>query len=45
MSAEGKQGKQYIISVLFRNILTCLYKTTTSNFFEVESPSLLQYLA
>ena len=45
MSAEGKQGKQYIISVLFRNILTCLYKNTTSNFFEVESPSLLQYLA
>ena len=24
-------GKQYIVSVLFRNILTCLYGNTTSN--------------
>ena len=38
-------GKQYIISVLFRNILTRLYGNTTSNLFEVEPPSLLQYLA
>ena len=35
MSAKGKQ---YIISVLFRKILTCLYENTTSNFFEVEPP-------
>ena len=42
MSAKGKQ---YIISVLFRNIPTCLYENTTSNLFEVEPLSLLQYLA
>lgn len=38
-------GKQYIVSVLFRNILTCLYGNTTSEFFEIEPPTLLEYLA
>jgi len=38
-------GKQYIVSVLMRNILTCLYGNTTSEFFQVDPPTLLQYLA
>ena len=38
-------GKQYIISALFRNILTCLYGNTTSMFFELDPPTLHEYLA
>lgn len=37
-------AKQYIVSALFRNILTCLYGNTTSKFFQLEPPSLLEYL-
>ena len=38
-------GKQYIISALFRNILTCLYGNATSMFFELDPPTLHEYLA
>lgn len=38
-------GKQYVVSALFRNILTCLYGNLTSEFFGLEPPTLLQYLA
>lgn len=38
-------GKQYIVCALFRNILTCLYGNSTSDFFEVQPPSLQGYLA
>ena len=34
--------KQYIVSVLFRNILTCLYGNTTSEFFQIEPPTLME---
>ena len=38
-------AKQYIVSALFRNILTCLYGNTTSEFFQIEPPTLTEYLA
>lgn len=38
-------ANQYIVSALFRNILTCLYSNTTSEFFKIEPPTLLEYLA
>ena len=38
-------GKQYIVTALFRNVLTCLYGNSTSEFFQLEPPTLLEYLA
>ena len=38
-------AKQYIVSTLFRNILTCLYSNTTSELFYIEPPTLMEYLA
>jgi len=38
-------GKQYILSALFRNILTCLYGNSTSLFFELHAPTIDHYLA
>lgn len=38
-------GKQYIVSALFRNIITCLYGNSTSTFFDLDPPTILQYLA
>lgn len=38
-------GKQYIVSALFRNILTCLYGNLASDFFEIQPPSLIEYLS
>jgi len=33
-------GKMYIVCALLRNALTCLYGDTTSEFFELDPPSL-----
>ena len=38
-------AKQYIVSALFKNILTCIYGNSTSAFFQLEPPTLLEYLA
>ena len=38
-------GKQYIVAALFRNILTCLYGNTTSTFFQLDPPTVQDYLA
>ena len=38
-------GKQYIVLVLFRNILTCLYSNTTSTHFQLDPPTVQDYLA
>ena len=38
-------AKQYMVSALFRNILTCLYGNATSEFFQNESPTPMEYLA
>lgn len=37
-------GKQYIVSALFRNVLTCLYGNNTSKYFQLEPPTLQDYL-
>ena len=37
-------GKQYIVSALFRNIITCLYGNTTCKYFELDPPTLHDYL-
>ena len=37
-------GKQYIVSALFRNIITCLYGNITSKYFELDPPTLHDYL-
>ena len=37
-------AKQYIVCALFRNILTCLYGNSTSAFFQLDPPTLLEYL-
>ena len=36
-------GKFYLVSALFRNVLTCMYHNQTSKFFGVEPPTLYEY--
>ena len=36
--------KQYIVSALFRNIITCLYGNITCKYFELDPPTLHDYL-
>lgn len=38
-------GKQYIVSALMRNAITCLYGNSTSKFFQVDPPTLQNYFA
>ena len=38
-------GKQYIVSALLRNALTCLYGNQTSQFFGLDPPHVLEYFA
>ena len=38
-------GKQYILSSLFRNILTCLYGNSTSSYFQLDPPTIDNYLS
>ena len=38
-------GKMYIVSGLLRNALTCLYGNSTSQFFDIQPPSLEDYFA
>ena len=36
-------GKMYIVCAILRNALTCMYKNTTSRFFELEPPTIQKY--
>lgn len=36
-------GKMYIVSAILRNALTCLYGNLTSNFFQLDPPTLQGY--
>ena len=36
-------GKMYVVSALLQNALTCLYGNETSQYFELDSPSLQDY--
>ena len=36
-------GKTYVVCALMRNALTCLYGNQTSEFFELDPPSLQEY--
>ena len=36
-------GKMYIVCALLRNALTCLYGNQTSEFFDLEPPTLEEY--
>ena len=38
-------GKIYMVSTLRRNALTCLYGNDTSEFFELDPPTLRDYFA
>ncbi|CAH3023901.1 unnamed protein product [Porites evermanni] len=38
-------GKQYIVCALLRNVLTCLYGNITSDHFQLEPPTVQDYLA
>lgn len=38
-------GKMYVVCALLRNALTCLYGNQTSDFFELDPPSLQDYFA
>ena len=38
-------GKMYIVSALLQNALTCLYGNQTSSFFDLEPPTLEEYLS
>lgn len=38
-------GKMYIVCVLLRNALTCLYGNSTSEFFNLDPPTLQEYFA
>lgn len=37
-------GKHYIVAALFRNTLTCLYGNTASAFFQLDPPTVQDYL-
>ena len=36
-------GKMYVVCAILRNALTCLYGNQTSEFFEMEPPTLQEY--
>ena len=36
-------GKMYIVCALLRNAITCLYGNQTSEFFDLEPPTLEEY--
>ena len=38
-------GKMYIVCALLRNEITCLYGNTTSEYFQLQPPSLHETLA
>ena len=38
-------AKMYVVGALLRNALTCMYKNTTSVYFELEPPALNEYFA
>ena len=38
-------GKMYIVFALLRNALTCLYGNTTSQYFDLDPPTLQEYFA
>ena len=38
-------GKMYIVSAMLRNAVTCLYGNTTSEFFQLEPPTLHEYFS
>ena len=38
-------GKMYIVCAILHNDLTCLYGNTTSQFFDLDPPSLEDYFA
>ena len=38
-------AKMYVVGALLRNALTCMYKNTTSVYFELEPPDLNEYFA
>ena len=38
-------GKMYIVAAFLRNALTCLYGNETSQFFELDPPTLQEYFS
>ena len=40
----GAVGKMYIVCALLTNAHTCLYKSTTSPYFDLDPPSLEEYI-
>lgn len=38
-------GKMYVVSVLLRSVLTCLYGNETSHYFDLSPPSLQEYFS
>ena len=42
---QSSVGKMYVVCTLLRNALTCLYGNQTSEFFELDPPSLHDYFA
>ena len=38
-------GKMYIVAAVLRNALTCLYGNETSQFFELDPPTLQEYFS
>ena len=38
-------GKMYIVAAILENALTCLYGNETSQFFELDPPSLHEYFS
>ena len=39
----SRRGKMYLVCVLLRNAITCLYGNQTSEFFDLEPPTLEEY--
>ena len=39
----GSVGKIYVVSVILRNVMTCLYGNMTSEFFDLTPPTVDKY--
>lgn len=38
-------GKMYVVCAILRNALTCLYSNITSQYFDIEPPTIQQYFS
>ena len=45
LSSASSVGKMYVVCAILRNALTCLYPNQTSQYFNLDPPTLQDYFA